>query len=112
LIDISESEDDSLKVNKETGLALVDDLAETKQHLVRLGRKIFQLSSRVAALRAEDESFFDGVPSDHPIFANDNVLEKQLDEFYKASANYVTLLREINVKLLKLSGRLKQDQGR
>jgi hypothetical protein len=103
------SEDESFDVNKETGQALADDLADTKQSLVKLGRKAFQLSSRVAALNNKDESFFDSVPTDHPIFANDSVLEKQLDEFYKASGNYVTLLREINVKVLKLSGRLKQD---
>jgi hypothetical protein len=33
----------------------------------------------------------------------------QLNEFFKASEGYVALLKEVNVQLLKLSGRLKKE---
>ena len=93
----------------ETAQTLADDLADTKQQLVKLGRRVFQLSSRVAAVRHEDQAFFDGIPSDHPIFGNENLTEMQLNEFFKASEGYVALLKEVNVQLLKLSGRLKKE---
>ena len=94
---------------EETAQTLADDLADTKQQLVKLGRRVFQLSSRVAAVRHEDQAFFDGIPSDHPIFGNENLTEMQLNEFFKASEGYVALLKEVNVQLLKLSGRLKKE---
>ena len=93
----------------ETAQTLADDLADTKQQLVKLGRRVFQLSSRVAAVRHQDQAFFDGIPSDHPIFGNENLTEMQLNEFFKASEGYVALLKEVNVQLLKLSGRLKKE---
>ena len=93
----------------ETAQTLADDLADTKQQLVKLGRRVFQLSSRVAAVRHEDQAFFDGIPSDHPIFGNENLTEMQLNEFFKASEGYVALLKEVNVQLLRLSGRLKKE---
>ncbi len=94
---------------EERAQTLADDLADTKQQLVKLGRRVFQLSSRVAAVRHEDQAFFDGIPSDHPIFGNENLTEMQLNEFFKASEGYVALLKEVNVQLLKLSGRLKKE---
>ena len=99
---------DSTTVETETAEALVDDLADTKLQLVKLGRRVFQLSSRVAAVRHEDESFFNNVPSDHALFGNENLTEIQLNEFYKSGEGYVALLKEVNVQLLKLSGRLKK----
>jgi hypothetical protein len=93
---------------RETAEALVDDLADTKLQLVKLGRRVFQLSSRIAAVRHEDEMFFDNVPSDHAFFGNENLTEIQLNEFYKSGEGYVALLKELNVQLLKLSGRLKK----
>ena len=94
---------------EETAHSLADDLADTKQQLVNLGRRVFQLSSRVASMRHEDQAFFDDIPSDHPIFGNENLTEMQLNEFFKASEGYVALLKEVNVQLLRLSGRLKKD---
>ena len=96
-------------LEEETAQTLADDLADTKQQLVKLGRRVFQLSSRVAAVRHEDQAFFDGIPSDHPIFGNENLTEMQLNEFFKASEGYVALMKEVNVQLLKLSGRLKKE---
>ena len=93
----------------ETAQALADDLADTKQQLVKLGRRVFQLSSRVASVRYEDPTFFADIPSDHPLFGNENLAEMQLNEFFKASEGYVTLLKEVNVQLLKLAGRLKKE---
>ena len=92
----------------DTAEALADDLADTKLQLVKLGRRVFQLSSRVASVRHEDETFFDAIPSDHSFFGNENLTETQLNEFYKASEGYVALLKEVNVQLLRLSGRLKK----
>ena len=102
------SRHDVTTVAAETAEALVDDLADTKLQLVKLGRRIFQLSSRVASVKHEDATFFHDVPSDHAVFGNENVTEVQLNEFYKASEGYVALLKEVNVQLLKLSGRLKK----
>ena len=96
-------------LEEETAQTLADDLADTKQQLVTLGRRVFQLSSRVAAVRHEDQTFFEDIPSDHPIFGNENLTEMQLNEFFKASEGYVALLKEVNVQLLKLSGRLKKE---
>ena len=93
----------------ETAQTLADDLADTKQQLVKLGRRVFQLSSRVASVRHEDPAFFDDIPSDHPIFGNENLTEMQLNEFLEASEGCVALLKEGNVQLLKLSGRLKKE---
>lgn len=104
----SGSRQDLTAVEAETAEALADDLADAKLQLVKLGRRVFQLSSRVAAVRHEDEAFFDDVPSDHAVFGNENITEMQLNEFYKASEGYVALLKEVNVQLLKLSGRLKK----
>ena len=102
------SRHDSTTVETETAEALFDDLADTKLQLVKLGRRVFQLSSRVAAVRHEDESFFNNVPRDHALFGNENLTEIQLNEFYKSGEGYVALLKEVNVQLLKLSGRLKK----
>ena len=95
-------------IEAETAEALADDLADAKLQLVKLGRRVFQLSSRVAAIMHEDETFFDDVRDDHAVFGNENITEMQLSEFYKASEGYVALLKEVNVQLLKLSGRLKK----
>ena len=94
---------------EETAQTLADDLADTKQQLVKLGRRVFQLSSRVASVRHEDQAFFEDIPDDHPIFGNENLTEMQLNEFFKASEGYVTLLKEVNVQLLRLSGRLRKE---
>ena len=96
-------------LEEETAQTLADDLADTKQQLVKLGRRVFQLSSRVASVRHEDQAFFEDIPSDHPIFGNENLAEMQLNEFFKASEGYVALLKEVNVQLLRLSGRLKKE---
>ena len=104
----SSSLHDLMAAEAETAEALADDLADTKLQLVKLGRRVFQLSSRVASVRHEDATFFDDVPSDHAFFGNENLTEMQLNEFYKASEGYVALLKEVNVQLLKLSGRLKK----
>ena len=105
----SSSGNTSPSPEEETAQTLADDLADTKQQLVKLGRRVFQLSSRVASVRHEDRAFFDDIPSDHPIFGNENLTEMQLNEFFKASEGYVALLKEVNVQLLRLSGRLKKE---
>ena len=96
-------------LEEETAQTLADDLADTKQQLVKLGRRVFQLSSRVASVRHEDQAFFEDIPDDHPIFGNENLTEMQLNEFFKASEGYVALLKEVNVQFLRLSGRLKKE---
>ncbi len=101
--------DDVPPLTGETAETLADDLEDTKQQLVKLGRRVFQLSSRLASARHEDPAFFDDLPNDHPIFGNENISEVQLGEFYKASEGYVALLREVNIQLLKMSGRLKKQ---
>ena len=40
---------------------------------------MFQLSSRVASVRHEDQAFFEDIPNDHPIFGNENLTEMQLN---------------------------------
>ena len=104
----SRSRNDAPAVERETAEALLDDLADTKLQLVKLGRRVFRLSSRVASVKHQDATFFDDVPSDHAFFGNENLIEMQLNEFYKAGEGYMALLKEVNVQLLKLSGRLKK----
>ena len=94
------SHEEVTTVAAETSEALVDDLADTKLQLVKLGRRVFQLSSRVASVRHEDEIFFDDIPSDHAFFGNENLTEMQLNEFYKASEGFVAFLKNINFTYL------------
>lgn len=95
--------------NDELASSIADQLVETKAELVKLGRKVFQLSSKVASVQRNDGDYFAEIPADHPMFGRETVTETELNEFYKASEGYVALLKQLNIQLLKLSGKLKSD---
>ena len=64
MTDPSSSGNTPSPLEEETAQTLADDLADTKQQLVKLGRRVFQLSSRVASVRHEDQAFFEDIPDD------------------------------------------------
>jgi hypothetical protein len=92
-----------------TPLELIDEIQEAKNLLKDLGRRVFRISSSMIELNEEDQYFLRSFSDEHQLFDNESVIHKHLDEFYKASEGYVELLRDINIRLLEISGRPRSD---
>ena len=90
---------------------LIDDIQAAKNLLKDLGRRVFRISSSLKDLNEEDQGFLRSFAGGYDLFDNELVIHKHLDEFYKASEGYVELLRDINIRLLEISGRPRFDEG-
>ena len=49
---------------------------------------------------------------DHELFEDPQIIYAKMDEFYKASAGYVELLKDLNVRLIELSGQPYQTTAK
>ena len=87
----------------------MDDIQEAKNILKDLGRRVFRISSSLTELNEEEKSFFKEFKGQHDLFEKEAVIHKRLDEFYKASEGYVELLKDVNIRLLELTGRPRPE---
>ena len=83
---------------------LADQIVEAKNSLVVLGRRIFRISSELSSLDENQRALVRQLSEDHELFDNPQIIYAKMDEFYKASAGYVELLKDLNVRLVELSG--------
>lgn len=83
---------------------LADQIVEAKNSLVVLGRRIFRISSELSSLDENQRALVRQLSEDHELFENPQIIYAKMDEFYKASAGYVELLKDLNVRLVELSG--------
>ena len=88
---------------------LMDDIQEAKNLLKDLGRRVFRISSSLTELNDDEKSFLRAFKGQHDLFEKEAVIHKRLDEFYKASEGYVELLKDVNIRLLELTGRTRPD---
>ena len=87
----------------------MNDIQEAKNLLKDLGRRVFRISSSLTELNEEEKSFFKEFKGQHDLFEKEAVIHKRLDEFYKASEGYVELLKDVNIRLLELTGRPRPE---
>ena len=87
----------------------MDDIQEAKSLLKDLGRRVFRISSSMTELNEEERMFLRTFKGRHDLFEKEAVIHKRLDEFYKASEGYVELLRDVNIRLLELTGRPRPE---
>ena len=87
----------------------MNDIQEAKNILKDLGRRVFRISSSLTELNEEEKSFFKEFKGQHDLFEKEAVIHKRLDEFYKASEGYVELLKDVNIRLLELTGRPRPE---
>ena len=87
----------------------MDDIQEAKNILKDLGRRVFRISSSLTELNEEEKTFFKEFKGQHDLFEKEAVIHKRLDEFYKASEGYVELLKDVNIRLLDLTGRPRPE---
>ena len=87
----------------------MDDIQEAKNILKDLGRRVFRISSSLTELNEEEKSFFKEFKGQHDLFEKEAIIHKRLDEFYKASEGYVELLKDVNIRLLELTGRPRPE---
>ena len=92
-----------------TAMNLADEILESKNALVALGRKVFKISSHFRMLEKDQKSSLRSLAAEHALFKNPQIIYAQMDEFYKASAGYVELLKELNAQLVALSGLPKRN---
>ena len=83
---------------------LADQIVEAKNSLVVLGRRVFRISSELSSLDENQRALVRQLSEDHELFENPQIIYAKMDEFYKASAEYVELLKDLNVRLVELSG--------
>jgi hypothetical protein len=83
---------------------LVDRIYSAKELLVKFGRQVFRLSSDFEELSRQDPNAFKHLDGQHRLFANKEIIHPQMEEFYKATINYIELLRELNRRAIELSG--------
>ena len=83
---------------------LADQIVEAKNSLVVLGRRVFRISSELSSLDEDQRALVRQLSEDHELFENPQIIYAKMDEFYKASAGYVELLKDLNVRLVELSG--------
>ena len=83
---------------------LADQIVEAKNSLVVLGRRVFRISSELSSLNENQRALVRQLSEDHELFENPQIIYAKMDEFYKASAGYVELLKDLNVRLVELSG--------
>ena len=87
----------------------MNDIKEAKNILKDLGRRVFRISSSLTELNEEEKSFFKEFKGQHDLFEKEAIIHKRLDEFYKASEGYVELLKDVNIRLLELTGRPRPE---
>ena len=83
---------------------LVDRIYSAKESLVKFGRQVFRLSSDSEELGLQYPDAFKHLDGQHRLFANKEIIHPQTEEFYKATINYIELLRELNRRAIELSG--------
>ena len=96
-------------MDRSTPKELMDDIQEAKNLLKDLGRRVFRISSSLTELNDDEKSFLRAFKGKHDLFEKEAVIHKRLDEFYKASEGYVELLKDVNIRLLELTGRPRPD---
>ena len=96
-------------MERSTPQELMNDIQEAKNLLKDLGRRVFRISSSLTELNEEEKSFFKEFKGQHDLFEKEAVIHKRLDEFYKASEGYVELLKDVNIRLLELTGRPRPE---
>ena len=96
-------------MERNTPQELMDDIQEAKNILKELGRRVFRISSSLTELNEEEKSFLRTFKEQHDLFEKEAVIHKRLDEFYKASEGYVELLKDVNIRLLELTGRPRPE---
>ena len=96
-------------MDRSTPKELMDDIQEAKNLLKDLGRRVFRISSSLTELNDDEKSFLRAFKGQHDLFEKEAVIHKQLDEFYKASEGYVELLKDVNIRLLEITGRPRPD---
>ena len=87
----------------------MNDIQEAKNILKDLGRRVFRISASLTELDEEEKSFLRAFKGRHDLFEKEAVIHKRLDEFYKASEGYVELLKDVNIRLLELTGRPRPE---
>ena len=87
----------------------MDDIQEAKNILKDLGRRVFRISSSLTELNEEEKSFLRAFKGRYDLFEKEAVIHKRLDEFYKASEGYLELLKDVNIRLLELTGRPRPE---
>lgn len=92
------------KLKEEEVNELVDRIHSAKESLVLFGRQVFRISSDFGELSRTHPDSFRQLAAEHKLFANKEIVHAQMEEFYKASINYIELLREINRRAIELSG--------
>ena len=96
-------------MERSTPQELMNDIQEAKNLLKDLGRRVFRISSSLTELNEEEKSFFKEFKGQHDLLEKEAVIHKRLDEFYKASEGYVELLKDVNIRLLELTGRPRPE---
>ena len=96
-------------MDRSTPKELMDDIQEAKNLLKDLGRRVFRISSSLTELNDDEKFFLIAFKGQHDLFEKEAVIHKRLDEFYKASEGYVELLKDVNIRLLELTGRPRPD---
>jgi hypothetical protein len=82
---------------------MVDRIQDAKQSLIVFGRQVFRISSDFGELSRNKPESFKNLEKDHKLFAKKEIIHAQMEEFYKASINYIELLREVNRQAIALS---------
>jgi hypothetical protein len=82
---------------------MVDRIQDAKQSLIVFGRQVFRISSDFGELSRNKPESFKNLEKDHELFAKKEIIHAQMEEFYKASINYIELLREVNRQAIALS---------
>ena len=87
---------------------LADQIVEAKNSLVVLGRRVFRISSELSSLDESQRALVQQLSEDHELFDDPQIIYAKMDEFYKACTGYVELLKDLNVRLVELSGQPHQ----
>ncbi len=81
---------------------LADEIVEAKNSLVILGRRVFRISSELSSLDENQRALVRQLSADHELFEDPQTIYARMDQFYKASAGYVELLKDLKFHLLEL----------
>ena len=76
-------------MNEEEVNELVDRIHSAKESLVLFGRQVFRISSDFGELSRTRPDSFRQLAAEHKLFANKEIVHAQMEEFYKASINYI-----------------------
>jgi len=83
---------------------LADQMLAAKNCLITLGRQVFRISSELSSLDESQRNRLQQLAQEHTLFDNPQIIYAQMEEFYKASAGYVELLKDLNLRMVELSG--------